>query len=253
MPTQFTSDVDRSPESDDVRAVCFDSIRHNHPYQFAGSWAQLQARLCIRRETERKEERALWSPVVYRPNTTRGNRNVIAVTCLVVDMDGEAFDYAKLDGLEWMAYTTWSHRPHDQHWHLVLPLKHAVPVEYWGRVWLSLHERLNVVGDPATKDPARIFYMPQYAPGQQPDRMIGHGERLDAQIAKRFNPKSVHIGAWKPMPRSEQTRRNSAYWRNEDWWNEPQDLSRFAGMTEQEIMGEFRRELAEIRKNLVIE
>lgn len=238
---------------DDVRAVTFQSIRHNKPEPFAGSWAQLFCRLCIRRETHRKDSRALWSPVVYAPNSTRGNRNVQAVTCLVVDMDGEAFDYARLDGLEWLAYTTWSHRPHDQHWHLVLPLKHAVPVEYWDRVWLSLHERLNVVGDPATKDPARIFYLPQYAPGQQPERRTGTGQRLDAQIDKRFMSGKVMVGSMRKLPSVEKTRSNSTYWQQEDWWNEPQDLSRFAGMTEQEIMGEFRRELAEIRKSLVIE
>lgn len=242
-----------SSEVDDVRAVTFESIRHNQPKPFAGSWVQLFCRLAIRRETARKEDRALWSPVIYRPGTTRGNRNVLAVTCLVVDMDGEAFDHARLDGLEWFAYSTWSHRPHDQHWHLVLPLKHAVPVEYWDRVWLSLHERLNVVGDPATKDPARIFYLPQYAPGQTPDRMIGYGQRLDALIDKRFNPANVVIGSYKPSPRSEKIRSSSKYWQQEDWWNEPQDLSRFAGMTEQEIMGEFRRELSEMRKSLVIE
>jgi len=253
MPLPFTQSNYAAPDGDDTRAVMFESIRHNRPHQMAGSWAQLSCRLCIRRQSHNKEDRALWSPVIYQPGTTRGNRNVIAVTCLVVDMDGEAFDHARLDGLEWLAYTTWSHRPNDEHWHLVLPLRHAVPVEYWDRVWLSLHQRLNVVGDPATKDPARIFYLPQYAPGQTPDRKMGHGERLDAHLDKRFDPKTVHMGSFWPSPRAERTRRNSAYWRNEDWWNEPQDLSRFAGMTEQEIMTEFRRELAEMRENLVIE
>jgi hypothetical protein len=168
-------------------------------------------------------------------------------------MDGEAFDHARLEGLQWLAYTTWSHRPNDEHWHLVLPLKHAVPVEYWERVWLSLHERLNVVGDPATKDPARIFYLPQYAPGQTRDRKAGYGDRLDAQIDKRFTPARFVPCPIKQSSGKRKVRSNSKYWQQEDWWNEPQDLSRFAGMTEQEIMGEFRRELAQIRKSLVVE
>jgi len=236
---------------DNVRAVRFDYTKAVVPKPFAGSWAQLFCRLAIRKETRRKDQRALWSPVIYAPGTTRANRNVQAVTCLVVDMDGEAFDHARLDGLEWMAYTTWSHRPGDEHWHLVLPLKHPVPADRWGEVWTELHERINVVGDPATKDPARIFYLPQYQPGRSPDRKLGHGEFLDAKLGELFVAPRFAVSS--TMPKAVQGARKVHYWQNESWWNEPQDLSRFAGMTQQQIAVALRSEFADLRKSLSLD
>lgn len=238
---------------DNVRAVRFDYVKSVVPKPFAGSWVQLWSRLCIRKETRRKDQRALWSPVIYAPGTTRSNRNVEAVTCLVVDMDGESFDYARLDGLEWFAYTTWSHRPNDEHWHLVLPLKDPVPAHRWAEVWTRLHERINVVGDPATKDPARIFYLPQHPVGRfdWSSRKYGHGEFLDAGLGELFVPARLHVAR---MPRTvESHNRAKYYWQDEAWWNEPQDLSRFAGMTQQQVAVALRSEFADLRKSLSLD
>jgi hypothetical protein len=235
--------------TDDVRAVRFDFLKAVVPREFAGSWTQLFCRLSITRETTRKDRRALWSPVIYAPNTTRGNRNVLAVTCLVVDMDGEALDHARLDGLEHIAYTTWSHTTDDPHWHLVLPLKHPVPAHRWEEVWTSLHERINVVGDPATKDPARIFYLPQHRPGVVAERRWGRGEMLDPRLDERFvAPRFVAA----PMPRTVQSRRKH-YWQDEAWWNEPQDLTRFDGLTKPEIAAGLLAEFRELRKSWVLD
>lgn len=238
---------------DNVRAVRFDYVKSVVPKPFAGSWVQLWSRLCIRKETLRKDQRALWSPVIYASGTTRSNRNVEAVTCLVVDMDGESFDYARLDGLEWFAYTTWSHRPNDEHWHLVLPLKDPVPAHRWAEVWTRLHERINVVGDPATKDPARIFYLPQHPVGRfdWSSRKYGHGEFLDAGLGELFVPPRLHVAR---MPRTVKSHSQAKYyWQDEAWWNEPQDLSRFAGMTQQQVAVALRSEFADLRKSLSLD
>jgi hypothetical protein len=238
---------------DNVRAVRFDYVKSVVPKPFAGSWVQLWSRLCIRKETQRKDQRALWSPVIYASGTTRSNRNVEAVTCLVVDMDGESFDYARLDGLEWFAYTTWSHRPNDEHWHLVLPLKDPVPAHRWAEVWTRLHERINVVGDPATKDPARIFYLPQHPVGRfdWSSRKYGHGEFLDAGLGELCVPPRLHVAR---MPRTVKSHNQAKYyWQDEAWWNEPQDLSRFAGMTQQQVAVALRSEFADLRKSLSLD
>lgn len=228
------------PAADPVRAVRFDYVKSVVPKPFAESWIQLWSRLCIRKETRRKDQRALWSPVIYKPGTTRGNRNVDAVTCLVVDMDGESFDYARLDGLEWFAYTTWSNTPDDQHWHLVLPLKDPVPAEMWSHVWTRLHERINVVGDPATKDPARIFYLPQYPIGKfdWSNRRYGMGERLDADVAGAYIPSQ---GGVISSPRSAQSRPRTVLpdAANPAWWNTPSENNRYDGMTEREALEQF--------------
>jgi hypothetical protein len=82
---------------DNVRAVRFDFVKAVVPKPLADSWAHLSSQLLVSKETRKKDRRALWSPVIYAPGTTRANRNVDAVTCLVIDMDGEAFDHA----LDW--------------------------------------------------------------------------------------------------------------------------------------------------------
>ena len=232
---------------DNVRAVRFDYVKAVLPKPFAGGWVQLFCRLSISKETRQKDRRALWSPVIYAPGTTRANRNVEAVTCLVVDMDGEAFDNARLDGLEYMAYTTWSHRSGDEHWHLVLPLKDPVPADRWAEVWTSLHERINVVGDPATKDPARIFYLPQHQYGREPGRRYGYGKLLDAELGELFVAPRMRVSA---MPKAAQSpKRHFAF--TEEWWTEPADLSRFDGLTQDELHRRLRTEWRELTKDTI--
>lgn len=234
-----------------ISAVKFRDVKDNQPRNFAISWDGLSSLLQISVANEDKTRRELWSPVTYFPDTTRGNRNVDQVTCLVVDMDGEAFDHARLDGLEYLAYTTWSHTLDNQHWHLVLPLKYPVPGERWHEVWTRLHERINVVGDPQTKDPARIFYRPQHKPLTTPDIKIGYGEFIDPELETIFVPRRPRIG---PMPRSvESSRSSNHHWRPESWWNEPQDLTRFAGLTQSQVAAKLLDEFRELRKSWVFD
>jgi len=234
-----------------IHAVKFHDVKCNQPKNFAISWNGLSALLTISVPNSDKTQRELWSPVTYYPDTTRSNRNVEYVTCLVVDMDGEAFDYAKLDGLEYLAYTTWSHTDTDQHWHLVLPLAYPVPGERWSEVWTELHERINVVGDPQTKDPARIFYRPQHKPLATPRLKMQSGKFLEPTVPELFasrragrirNPRAVETGGSR-----------NAHWRPESWWNEPQDLSRFDGMSKAEICEALRVELRELSKSWVFD
>ena len=228
-----------------IRAVKFDDVKTVRPKQFAISWLGLESLLTNSVENVDKTKRELWSPVEYYHLSTRGNQNVKNVTCLVVDMDGESFDYAKLDGLEYLAYTTWSHRPDDEHWHLVLPLAKPVPGHRWCEVWTQLHERINIVGDPQTKDPARIFYRPQHRPGITPGFKRQHGAWLEPNLEARFYPRP----AFRKNVRAAQSSVSHDV-SSEAWWNEPQDLSRFEGMTKTEIAASLFEEYEELRKTL---
>ena len=232
-----------------VSAVKFDNVKSNRPKTFAISWQGLSGLLQISVPNADKTQRELWSPVVYHEGTTRGNTNVEYVTCLVVDMDGEAFDHAKLDGLEYLAYTTWSHTADDQHWHLVLPLAEPVPADCWYEVWTRLHERINVVGDPQTKDPARIFYRPQHKPLTTPDIKIGFGKFLDPELHDVIGGRTFRA----PMPRTQRTEKTDRYWKSEAWWNEPVDVSRFEGLSEKQIALKLLDELREVRKTLTFD
>ena len=241
---------------DNIRAVRFDYVKSVIPKPLATSWEQLSTLLMVSKENKQKDRRALWSPVIYTPGTTRGNANVAAVTCLVVDMDSEAFDHARLNGLEYHAYTTWSHRPNDPHWHLVLPLSKPVAAAQWAHVWTRLHERINIVGDPATKDPARIFYLPQHAPGMFPARLIQHGQRLDPEVFDDFELPSTF-----EAPSIEQVKARHGNTKrvkvampaavNPSWWTTPSPDNRYEGLSEQEALEKFSERWQEMRKVLL--
>lgn len=215
-------------------AVLFANTKSIYPKRFASSWEQLKELLSFHEENPVKAAGALWSPVEYDQGTTRGNRNVRFVEALVVDMDGEAFDHARLDGLEWFAYSTYSHRLDDPHYHLVLPLAEKVPASLWRAVWAELHDRIGLVGDPQTKDPARIFYLPQHAPDQPFEFHEGHGELLDSSFRLDVEPVINPVS-----PRLKQVRQPRAMVVRNDifsdaWWDEPTE-PRWPGLTGNEL------------------
>ncbi|NDC49260.1 MAG: hypothetical protein EBZ61_09335, partial [Micrococcales bacterium] len=126
--------------------VGFPSVKSVYPKTIATSWMDFAAMLGNHQERANKSDGSLYSPVTYREYTTRGNRNVQHIWALVADLDGEAFEQADLGSYIHFAYTTWSHRDNDPHWHIVVPFEQAVPVQNWEEVWYETHERLRLKG-----------------------------------------------------------------------------------------------------------
>lgn len=232
-------------------AVLFRDVKSIYPKPLASSWVQLKELLSFHEENAVKQAGSLWSPVEYDAGTTRGNRNVRFVEALVVDMDGEAFDNARLGGLEWFAYSTYSHRLDDPHYHLVLPLAHKVPASLWRAVWAELHDRIGLVGDPQTKDPARIFYLPQHAPDQPFEFHEGHGELLDSSFRL-----DVEVAPNPVAPRSKQMRQpRSGVVRvdmfSEAWWNAPTE-PRWPGLTGKDLASAMLDDFVALRNGLSV-
>jgi hypothetical protein len=232
--------------------VGFPSVKSVYPKTIAESWMQFASMLGKHQEHEKKSDGSLYSPVTYREYTTRGNRNVSHIWALVADLDGEAFENCDIGSYVHFAYTTWSHREDNPHWHVVIPFDQAVPVDNWEEVWHETHQRLGLKGDPATKDPARIFYMPQHEAGQ-PFRTHHSGWRfIDPTITdiaaptRTFNTPNIRT--------TRQTR--SGKWarivQDPKWWDAPVDLSQYDGMTQQEIHRDMQREWAELRKRMSV-
>jgi len=233
-------------------AVLFANTKSIYPKRFASSWEQLKELLSFHEENAVKAAGALWSPVEYDQGTTRGNRNVRFVEALVVDMDGEAFDHARLDGLEWFAYSTYSHRLDDPHYHLVLPLAEKVPASLWRVVWQELHERINLRGDEATKDPARIFYLPQHAPDQPFEFHEGHGALLDSSFRLDVEPVINPVSPRSKQVRQPRQRRAGVEILSEAWWNEPVDISRWDGLSEKALYSAMLDEFVALRNGLSV-
>lgn len=213
-------------------AVRFDTVRSIQPQHLADSWELLKAKLFEHVERSEKMSGPLWSPVNYRRGATRGLRGVESVSCFVADLDGETFSddlRARLAEYEYLAYTTWSHAPDAEHWHLVMPLSTEVPATHWGTAWSSMHKTLGIIGDEACKDASRIYFMPQHAPQASYIVVSNPGQYFTPPADNPLQRAERHA---KITPHPNHTRQAATYsWQDEAWWNEPADLSRFDGLT----------------------
>ena len=228
-------------------AVKFASVRSVHPVPFADSWQELKSELVDHHESESKMDRELYSPVTYTSNTTRSALNVESVWALVCDLDGESYEQVgdSVSRFEHCAYTTWSHSLADPHFHIVFPLSVPVPGFEWRDSWISLHEYLGIKGDPATKDPSRLYFLPQHKIGAPFQVIANDGELLDpsAHRGKSFSPR---------RRQSNPTRVHVPNVTDPRWWDAPVDLSQYDGMTQQEIHRDMQREWAEFRKRMAV-
>jgi hypothetical protein len=231
-------------------AVVFKSVKAIHPRRIASDWVGLRELLSFHEENPCKQDGALWSPVEYHAGTTRGNKNVRFVEALVVDMDGSNFENCRLDGLEWFAYSTYSHRLDDPHYHLVLPLKERVPAGLWRAVWQELVVRLRLPADPATKDPARLFYLPQHAPDQPFEFHEGSGRLLDVDWDwdEIHAPFEITDRRDRSKPRQSRLPDDALVFAvcSDEWWDRG-DASRFGGLTGGALYREALRQFRELR------
>jgi hypothetical protein len=231
--------------------VGFPSVKSVYPKTIAESWMQFASMLGKHEEHDKKSDGSLYSPVTYREYTTRGNRNVSHIWALVADLDGEAFENCDIGSYIHFAYTTWSHREDNPHWHVVIPFEQAVPVDNWEEVWHETHQRLGLKGDPATKDPARIFYLPQHEAGQTFRTHHSGWRFIDPTITDIAAPTRTFNT---PNIRSTRQTRSGKWARivqDPKWWDSPVDLSQYDGMTQHEIHRDMQREWAELRKRML--
>lgn len=167
-----------STEQKIIPVVVFDDKLDNQPRPFNMPWLALAQRLCKYEERLNKDGQA-WSPVSYRPGTTRGKTNVDQVHVLVLDVDHTVLPLDLLEGLEYVAHTTFSHTEADPRWRVVLPLSEPIAGRDWPAFWLKANAHFGGCVDPATKDSSRIFYLPSCQPGGVHEVRQQHGAFLD--------------------------------------------------------------------------
>jgi hypothetical protein len=115
---------------------------------------------------------------------------------LVLDGDHGEVLWSLLDGLEYVAHTTWKHQARDKHegckgrsdcphWRNVLPLARTVAANDWvefrqrARFWLCPNS------DEGVQDVPRIFLQPARRPGMPRDSSRGPGRWLDPEDLRR--------------------------------------------------------------------
>jgi len=222
----------------DFAAVRFASVKRTEPAPLASSWSELVAALSHHTERAEKVRGALWSPVSYCDGARRSLAGVDRVFAFVADLDGHNLSVVRphLDGLAFVAYTTHSHRVDEPSWHLVVPLAEPVDAERWPAVWYALDRRFGGVANHACRDCSRAYFMPQHSPGEAFEVVVDDGAPIDVPAVAGEPVRRVAGKRATP-------RRSRPYWLDEAWWNEPQDLSRFEGKSEREVLEILGREL----------
>lgn len=173
-----------------------------------------------------------WSATVYRQQSTRGKKGVSVVTALVLDIDHDEPNWELLDGLEYVAHTTWKHRASDEHkdckgrsdcphWRIVLPLYEPVTVAEWDSFRARARYFLCPNADEGAKDAPRFFWLPTAQPYTVRDSKRGHGLWLDHRGLPAIPDESQAEEVTRdPTPReagSTDERPGDRYEREADW------------------------------------
>jgi hypothetical protein len=144
-----------------------------------------------------------WSPTKYADGaSSRGNAGVVAVSCLVFDLDRVPPDQERLEGVYWLGHTTHSHTPQAPRWRLIIPLSEPVPAAQWGDVWRRARAALCPEADPQCKDASRAYWLPSHNGGVSAKATCHDGPLLDVaalpelpvERRPRFTPRSIVVG-----------------------------------------------------------
>lgn len=176
--------IERAPDLDAyIPLVFFAHKRSNKPVAQTLTWPQL-CELLTTHDVRSEKDGKLFSCTVYAPDTTRGNANVLAMTAAVVDLDHDiTIDEVRniVAPYNAITFSTFSHTNEAPRLRVVMPLMAPVEGADWAQMWPRLNLLFNEKIDRATKDPARIHYLPSCHDGNKDDSFaeVNTGDWLD--------------------------------------------------------------------------
>lgn len=137
----------------------------------------------LRRDARKgaKETLPCWAPATFKPEAKRSSRNVLELSCLVLDYDdGTTPDEARAIWEQYfhIVHTSWSHTPESARFRLVLPLARPCPVAFWPRLWAWAEEHCGHTIDPACKGASRMWTLPAVPTEASPREAFSHGSPL---------------------------------------------------------------------------
>src|SRR5688572_24909445 len=114
-PDQGPGVYARAPDDGrSIDIVLYSELEDTAPQPRTVRWDDLADDLHEHDERETKDGPG-WSCTVYKQNATRGKAGVEKNTALVLDVDHQEPLWSLLDGLEYVAHTTWKHHASDEH------------------------------------------------------------------------------------------------------------------------------------------
>lgn len=150
-----------------------------------------------------------FSPAEYRPGATRGNKGVVALHMLVLDLDEVSEDEvlsvcATIEeiGCAALLYTSWSHATKPWRCRIVIPLSRPVKPEHWESCWSKSNDLFGGVADPQCTDQARIYFGPFAPPGTEDKHftVVFKGEPLDVDLVMELDTVELPDGTTQPRP-----------------------------------------------------
>lgn len=145
----------------------FNNCRDNHPKTISCTWAELCTEFRKHPARSQKDGPA-WSPVSYFPGSTRGNASVDQVFLAVIDVDdGTAMETVleRFTGFALLAHSSFSHSLEKPKYRVILPLETPIPASEWRSTWDRINLMAGGCNDPATKDPARLYFKAAHPTG----------------------------------------------------------------------------------------
>lgn len=115
-----------------------------------------------------KRDAVLISPAVYKPDTTRANKNVVCWSkWAAVDVDDHDFKgnlenelHSRIGSWTYICYSTASSRISHPKFRIVFDLDRNVESSEIRHFWFALNTELESVGDKQCKDLSRMYYIP---------------------------------------------------------------------------------------------
>ena len=126
------------------------------------------AEILLKHPVKETKPGTLLSPALLTPGATRSNRNVIAVSAFVADLDNVDFTDAlrkRLTDIEHIAHTTWSHTDTSPHWRVIFPFDTPIAAADWPTVWRKLCDWIGVDLDKSCKEVSRCYFIPSHREG----------------------------------------------------------------------------------------
>ena len=163
-----------------------------------GTWPEFVEflRQLSERKLNGKQDAELLSPSVFKPDTTRKNDNVIAwagwaavdVDDLQVEGDLQQYLHERFGTWNFVCYSTASSTDAQPKFRLVFELDSSVAHDRIKHLWFALNNELSELGDPQTKDLARMYYIPAHYAGANNFFFVNNGSPIDVDMLLAKHP-----------------------------------------------------------------